>query len=160
MPRRKSVNFIRPIAPDPRYGSETVEKFINMVMERGKKNVARTIVYEALDFLGAKVGGDKYKALELFLKAIENLIPTVAVKPRRVGASVYQIPSEVPYNKGRASAMRWAIEFAAKRPDKTMGLRIGNELWDANEGRGLAFKKKMDVLKMADSNRAFAHYAW
>jgi len=160
MPRRKSVNFIRPVGTDPRYGSETVQKLINVVMWRGKKNVARKIVYEALESINKRVGGSRDKSLETFLKGIEQLVPTVEVRPRRVGGSVYQIPMEVPYNRGRALAMRWLIEAASKRPDKTMGLRIGNEILDANEGRGLALKKKLDVHKMADSNRAFAHYAW
>lgn len=160
MPRRKSVNFIRPVGTDPRYGSETVQKLINVVMWRGKKNVARKIVYEALEIISKKVGGSRDKSLEIFLKGIEQIVPTVEVRPRRVGGSVYQIPMEVPYNRGRALAMRWLIDVAAKRPDKTMGQRIGNELLDANEGRGLALKKKLDVHKMADSNRAFAHYAW
>jgi len=160
MPRRKSVNFIRPIGTDPRYGSETVQKLINVVMWRGKKNVARKIVYEALEVISKKVGGNRDKSLEIFLKGIEQIVPTVEVRPRRVGGSVYQIPMEVPYNRGRALAMRWLIDSASKRPDKTMGQRIGNEVLDANEGRGLALKKKQDVHKMADSNRAFAHYAW
>ena len=160
MPRRKSVNFIRPIGTDPRYGSETVQKLINVVMWRGKKNIARKIVYDALEVISKKVGGNRDRSLEVFLKGIEQIVPTVEVRPRRVGGSVYQIPMEVPYNRGRALAMRWLIDVASKRPDKTMGQRIGNEILDANEGRGLALKKKLDVHKMADSNRAFAHYAW
>lgn len=160
MPRRKSVNFVRDIGPDGRYGSETVHKFINVVMWRGKKNIARTIVYDALDVLTKKAGGDKEKGLALFNKALDSIIPAVEVRPRRVGGSVYQIPAEVSFNRGRALAMRWLISAAKTRGDKSMGLRLGHELLDAIEGRGAAVKKRMDVHKMAEANRAFSHYAW
>ncbi len=160
MPRRKSVNFIRSIAPDARYGSQTVEKLINVVMWRGKKSVARTIVYEALDVLTKKAGGDKEKGLALFAKALDQIVPAVEVRPRRVGGSVYQIPMEVAHNRARALAMRWLISAAKVRPDKTMGIRLAHELLDAVEGRGSAVKKKLDVHKMAEANRAFSHYAW
>ena len=160
MPRRKSVNFIRPVGLDPRYGSETVQKLINVIMECGKKNIARTIVYEALEIISKKVSGDKNKALEYFLKALDQLIPAIEVRPRRVGGSVYQIPVEVRSNRGRALAMRWLISAASVRTDKTMGIRLANELFDAYEGRGNAIKKRSDVHRMAEANRAFAHYAW
>lgn len=160
MPRRKSVNFVRPIAPDARYGSETVTKLINVIMWRGKKNAARTIVYDALEVLTKKAGGDKEKGLSLFLKALDSLVPFVEVRARRVGGSVYQIPIEVAHNRGRALAMRWLIAAAKTRPDKTMGIRLAHELLDAIEGRGTAVKKKLDVHKMAEANRAFSHYAW
>jgi len=160
MPRRKSVNFIRPVGTDPKYDSETVQKLINVVMWRGKKNTARSIVYEALDLISKKVNGDKDKTLEFFLKALEQIIPVVEVRARRVGGGVYQIPMEVRANRGRALAMRWLINAAAVRSDKTMGIRLANELMDAYEGRGAAVKKRLDVYKMAESNRAFAHYAW
>lgn len=160
MPRRKSVNFIRPIGLDPRYGSETVQKLINVVMWRGKKNAARHIVYEALETLTKKAGGDKDKGLSLFSKSLESLMPTIEVRPRRVGGSVYQIPMEVQNHRARALAMRWLIAAAKVRPDKTMGLRLAQELLEANEGRGNAIKKKLDMHKMAEANRAFAHYAW
>ncbi len=160
MPRRKSVNFVRDIGLDPRYGSQTVQKLINVVMSRGKKNVARTIVYDALDVLTKKAGGDKEKGLELFNKALDQIIPAVEVRPRRVGGSVYQIPKEVDFNRGRALAMRWLIKAASTRKDKTMGLRMAHELIDAAEGRGVALKRKTDVHKMAEANRAFSHFAW
>ena len=160
MPRRKSVNFIRPIGQDPRYSSDVVQKLINVVMWRGKKNVARKIVYDALDAITKKTGGDRDKGLAYFLKALDQIIPAVEVRARRVGGSVYQIPMEVQTHRGRALAMRWLINAAATRPDKTMGLRLAHELLDAHEGRGAAVKKKIDVHKMAESNRAFAHYAW
>jgi small subunit ribosomal protein S7 len=160
MPRRKAVNFVRPIVPDARYGSESVEKLINVVMWRGKKNAARTIVYDALDVLVKKAGGDKEKGLNLFHKALDQLIPFIEVRPRRVGGSVYQIPMEVAPHRGRALAMRWLIGAAKTRADKTMGIRLAHELLDAVEGRGSAIKKKMDVHKMAEANRAFSHFAW
>jgi small subunit ribosomal protein S7 len=147
MPRRKSVNFIRPIGVDPRYGSETVQKLINVVMWRGKKNAARHIVYEALETLTKKAGGDKDKGLAFFSKSLEALMPTIEVRPRRVGGSVYQIPMEVQNHRARALAMRWLIAAAKVRPDKTMGLRLAQELLE-------------DMHKLAEANRAFAHYAW
>lgn len=162
MPRRKSVNLIRDVGVDPRYKSETVQKLINVIMWRGKKNIARKIVYDALDIVSKKIKGDKDKdkTLKFFLEALEQIIPSVEVRPRRVGGSVYQIPMEVSSQRGRALAMRWLINAAATRPDKTMGVRLAHELLDAHEGRGIAVKKKLDVHKMAESNRAFAHYAW
>ncbi len=160
MPRRKSVNFVRDIGVDPVYGSQTVQKLINVVMVCGKKNVARTIVYDALEVLTKKAGGDKEKGLELFNKALDQIIPAVEVRPRRVGGSVYQIPKEVAFNRGRALAMRWLIKAASTRNDKTMGLRLAHELLDSAEGRGSAFKRKTDVHKMAEANRAFSHFAW
>ncbi len=160
MPRRKSVNFIRDIGSDARYHSETVQKLINVIMWGGRKNAARTIVYDALDILVKKAGGDKDKGLSLFVKALEQIIPSVEVRSRRVGGSVYQIPVEVPHKRGRALALRWLIAGAKPRPDKTMGIRLAHELLDAAEGRGTAVKKRMDVYKMAEANRAFSHFAW
>jgi small subunit ribosomal protein S7 len=159
MPRRKSVNFRRPIAPDVRYGSREIEKLINIVMERGKKNAARTIVYDALAVL-VKKAGDKDKGMALFHKALDQLMPSVEVRPRRVGGSVYQIPKEVAPHRARALAMRWLIKAASERSDKTMGGRLAYELMDAAEGRGSAAKKKSDVHRMAEANRAFSHYSW
>lgn len=160
MPRRRSVNFKRNIAPDVRYGSREIEKLINVVMERGKKNIARTIVYEALELLVKKSGGDSSKGLGLFHKALDQLMPSVEVRPRRVGGSVYQIPKEVATHRARALAMRWLIKSASERSDKTMGQRLAYELLDACEGRGSAVKKRMDVHRMAEANRAFSHYSW
>lgn len=160
MARRKSVNFIRDIGVDPIYGSGIVQKLINVIMWRGKKNAARTIVYDALDILTKKSNGDRDKALRMFLKALENITPAVEVKPRRVGGSVYQVPAEVPHRRGNSLAMRWLISTAATRGDKTMGARLAHELMEAYEGRGNAVKKKLDVHKMAEANRAFSHYSW
>lgn len=160
MPRRKSVNLIRDVGVDPRYGSPMVQKLINVVMWRGKKNAARTIVYDALELLTKKTNGDQEKALGMFHRAIEQITPMLEVKARRVGGSMYQIPTEVSEQRGRSLSLRWLVMSAAKRTDKTMGLRLGNELLDALEGRGAAFKKKLDVHKMAESNRAFSHFSW
>jgi len=160
MPRRKSVNFKRDIGVDLRFNSELVQKFINVIMKCGKKSVARTIMYEALDALVKKEKGDQDKGLELFYTAFERVIPTVEVRPRRVGGSVYQIPAEVRPTRARALAIRWLISSAAARPDKTMGQRLAKELLEAVEGRGAAIKKKTDVHRMAEANRAFSHYAW
>jgi len=160
MPRRKSVNLKRDIGVDPRFGSELIQKLINVIMWRGKKNAARVIVYDAMDVLMQKSSGDRDKALKLFMRAFEQIMPAVEVRPRRVGGSVYQIPMEVQFERGRSLAMRWLISAAAARSGKTMGIRLAHELLDANEGRGGALKKRSDVHKMAESNRAFSHYAW
>jgi small subunit ribosomal protein S7 len=160
MARRKQVIQVRDIGVDPIYGSDVIQKLINIVMWRGKKGAARTIVYEALDVLSKKAQGDKDKALHIFTKAMENITPVMEVRPRRVGGSVYQIPVEVTGRRGKSLAMRWLIKAAASRNDKTMGIRIAHELLDAAEGRGNAVKSKIDAHKSAESNRAFAHYAW
>lgn len=160
MPRHKKVEFVRDIGVDPRFSSALLQKFINVVMWRGKKNVARNIVYGAMDELIKKSKGDEKKALELFNVAFEQVMPIVEVRPRRVGGSVYQIPVEVPKKRAQSLAMRWMIEGAASRPDKTMSLRLAHELMDAAEGRGVAVKKRSDVQRMAEANRAFSHYAW
>jgi small subunit ribosomal protein S7 len=160
MPRRQSVNFIRDIGVDPRFKSELVQKFINMVMESGKKNIARRLVYDAFDILAQKSGGDDRKAYALFEKALNQIKPFVEVKSRRVGGGVYQIPTEVRPSRAVALSYRWLIESAASRSDKTMGKRLAHEIIDAAEGHGNAVKKKNDVHRMAEANRAFSHYAW
>lgn len=160
MPRRKSVNFKRDIGVDLRFNSELVQKFINVMMERGKKSVSRSIMYSALDVLIKKEKGDQKKGLDLFYKAFEKVVPIVEVRPRRVGGSVYQIPAEVRPARARALAIRWLISAARSRSDKTMGQRLSYEFLDALEGRGAAVKKKADVHRMAEANRAFSHYAW
>jgi small subunit ribosomal protein S7 len=128
-------------------------------MWRGKKNAARKIVYDALQVLAKKYGeGDK--AVDAFEKAYHQITPLIEVRSRRIGGSVYQIPREVNPDRKRSLAFRWLIQAAASRSDKTMGLRLGSELLEAYEGRGGAIKKKLDVHKMAEANRAFSHYAW
>ncbi|MBM18160.1 MAG: 30S ribosomal protein S7 [Epsilonproteobacteria bacterium] len=159
MPRKKKSIKPRDIGVDPIYESELLQRFINVVMWRGKKNAARKIVYEAVGVLEKKFGG-KEKALDVFYKAFNQIVPLVEVSSRRVGGSVYQIPREVAQGRGRSLAIRWLIDAAASRSGKTMGSRLGSELLEAYEGRGGAFKKKLDVHKMAEANRAFSHYAW
>lgn len=159
MPRRKKELVKRTIGVDPVYQSELIQRFINVIMWRGKKNAARFIMYEALEMLEQKFGS-RDKALEVFYKAYNNVMPLIEVRPRRVGGSVYQIPREVAEVRGRSLALRWLKDAAAARSDKSMGLRLGNELLDAAEEKGGAFKKKLDVHKMAEANRAFSHYAW
>jgi len=158
--KKKGTSYKRDIGVDHKYGSELIQKFINVIMWRGKKNVARDIVYEAIDQLVNKAGGDPEKGLELFYKAFEQVVPKIEVRPRRVGGSVYQIPMEVRPERARRLAMRWLKDAATSRPNKTMGLRLSQELLDALEGRGGAVKKKTDMHKMAEANRAFSHYAW
>lgn len=160
MPRRKSVNFIRDIGVDARFKSGVVQKLINMIMERGKKEVARRIVYEAFDVIAQKVGGDDRKGFMVFEKALGQVRPFVEVKARRVGGGVYQIPTEVNPSRANALTLRWLIDAASNRSDKTMGKRLAQELLEASEGHGNAVKKKNDMHKMAEANRAFSHYAW
>lgn len=160
MPRRKKQDFTRDIGVDSRFGSPLVQKLINTVMRGGKKNTAREIVYGAVDVLIKKTNGDEKKALEMFQRAFDQVVPVVEVRPRRVGGSVYQIPVEVPIKRARALALRWLIQGAKSRPNKTMSQRLASELLDAYEGRGAAAKKKADVLRMAEANRAFSHFAW
>lgn len=160
MSRRKSVNYKREIGTDLKYNSELIQKFINVIMKCGKKEIARRIMYEALDVLIKKNKGDETKGLEVFFTAFEKVVPAIEVKARRVGGGVYQIPTEVRPTRARALAIRWLIEGASSRNDKTMGQRLAHEFMDAFDGRGVAIKKKSDVHKMAEANRAFSHYAW
>jgi small subunit ribosomal protein S7 len=159
MPRRKRVISKREIGVDPEYGSELIQKLINIVMERGKKNIARRIIYSAMEVIEKKAG-DKVKALALFNRAFGQIVPAVEVRARRVGGSVYQIPTRVLPQRAQALALRWLVDAAASRSDKNMGLRLARELFEADEGRGNAIKKKTDVHRMAEANRAFSHYAW
>ena len=159
MPRRGSGGFKRDIGADFKCQSELVQKFVNVIMQRGKKGAARKIVYTALDGLSKKYGGPD-KGLEAFIKGFEEVIPRVEVRSRRVGGSVYQVPVEVRPERARALAMRWIIGAAKTRTGKTMGDRLFQELLEAAEGRGTAVKKKLDVHRMAEANRAFSHYAW
>ena len=157
MPRRKVVAQ-RMILPDPKFGDETVAKFINMLMERGKKSVAERVVYGALDRIGEKV--KDAEALEVFTKALDNVRPVVEVKSRRVGGSTYQVPVEVRPVRRTALAMRWLVDAARKRSEKSMGIRLANEIMDAYESKGTAIKKREDTHRMAEANKAFAHFRW
>jgi small subunit ribosomal protein S7 len=135
-------------------------KFINMVMRRGKKSVAERIVYGALNRIAERTGNDEQRALETLGQALENIKPAVEVKSRRVGGATYQVPVEVRATRRETLAMRWAIEAARARSEKTMALRLAHELMEAAENRGAAVKKREDTHRMADANKAFAHYRW
>ncbi len=156
MPRRREVPK-RIILPDPKFGSEKLAKFINMVMRSGKKAVAERILYDALDTITEKKGGDPLEVLE---QALENVAPMVEVKSRRVGGATYQVPIEVRSSRRQALAMRWLVDAARKRGEKSMDLKLAGELMDASEQRGSAVKKREDTHRMAEANKAFAHYRW
>jgi len=148
----------REVLPDPKFSDLVVTKFINCLMDDGKKSVAEAIFYAALDRVQSRSGGRD--ALELFHEAVENVKPTLEVKSRRVGGATYQVPIEVRPERRQALALRWIIGTARKRAEKTMTDRLANELQDAANGRGAAFKKREDTLRMAEANRAFSHYRW
>ena len=154
MPRRREVPK-RDILPDPKFGSVEVSKFINAVMQSGKKAVAERIVYGALDTVKARKNSDP---LEIFEKALDAIAPLVEVKSRRVGGATYQVPVEVRPSRRNALAMRWLVDYARKRGEKSMALRLAGELLDAAEGKGAAVKKREDVHRMAEANKAFSHY--
>ena len=156
MPRRREVPK-REILPDPLYSSQLVTKFVNVVMRAGKKSVAEHILYDALDTVRERTGDDPIK---VFKRAIENVKPAVEVKSRRVGGSTYQVPVEVRPARRLALSMRWLISTAQARGEKTMRARLAAELMDAAEGRGTAIKKREDTHRMAEANKAFAHYRW
>jgi small subunit ribosomal protein S7 len=154
MPRRREVPK-RQVLPDPKYGSQDVAKFINVLMTRGKKSVAERIIYGALDQIKKKSGKDP---LEVFNVAVNNVKPVVEVKSRRVGGANYQVPVEVRPVRRVALAMRWLRDAARGRGEKSMGGRLANELSEAAEGRGGAMKKREEVHRMAEANKAFSHY--
>ncbi len=156
MPRRRVVAK-REILPDPLYNSQLVTKFINTVMKRGKKSLAESILYGALNRVAEKTQDDPMKT---FKKAIENVKPALEVKSRRVGGSTYQVPVEVRPNRRTSLAIRWIIEYAQARGEKTMREKLAAEFLDAANLRGGAVKKKDDTHKMAEANKAFAHYRW
>jgi len=156
MPRRR-VAAKRPILPDPKFKSELLAKFVNMVMLDGKKSVAESIVYGALDIVTQKGKGEPVDVLE---RALDNVAPTVEVKSRRVGGATYQVPVEVRPSRRTTLGMRWIIEASRKRSEKSMMQRLGGELMDASENRGSAVKKREDTHRMAEANKAFAHYRW
>jgi small subunit ribosomal protein S7 len=154
MPRRREVPK-REILPDPKFSSQDVTKFVNVVMTSGKKSVAERMVYGALDQIAKKTGKD---ALEVFSTALSNVRPMVEVKSRRVGGANYQVPVEVRSVRRTALAMRWLRDAARKRGEKSMSARLANELSEAAEGRGGAMKKREEVHRMAEANKAFSHY--
>ena len=156
MPRRGSVPK-REVLPDPVYNSVLVTKLINSIMLDGKKGVAQKVVYDAFDIIGEKTG----KApLDVFMQALENIMPTLEVKARRVGGATYQVPIEVRPNRRQTLGLRWLTTYSRARGEKTMKERLAGEIMDANNNTGNAVKKREDTHKMAESNKAFAHYRW
>ncbi|MCL2846183.1 MAG: 30S ribosomal protein S7 [Firmicutes bacterium] len=156
MPRRSGVG-VKPVLPDPIYRSQVVTKLINQIMQDGKKGTAQAIVYGAFDRMAKKTNVD---AMTAFTQALENIMPLLETKARRVGGSNYQVPMEVRPARRQTLGIRWLVNFARKRNEKTMEERLANELVDAYNQTGGAFKKKEEVHKMAESNKAFAHYKW
>lgn len=156
MPRRREVPK-RYVLPDPKYNSKLVAKFVNNVMRRGKKSLAEQILYGALDLIAQR---SKQDPLDVFHKALDNVRPIVEVKSRRVGGATYQVPVEVRYERRDALAMRWIINYSRGRSEKTMVQKLAGELQDAAQSRGGSVKKREDTHKMAEANKAFAHYRW
>jgi small subunit ribosomal protein S7 len=156
MPRRAEIQ-VRPIEPDPVYNSPLVTQVINKVMSRGKKSTAEHIVYEALEQIGETTGKPPVEVLE---QAVKTVTPVLEVKSRRVGGANYQVPVEVPQRRARTLAVRWIVDYARERREKGMVDKLSNEILDALNQQGGAFKRKDDVYRMAQANKAFAHYRW
>lgn len=156
MSRRKEVQH-RLVIPDSKYNNRLVTKFINCIMKGGKKSVAESILYDAFDIIEEKT---KSSPVKIFEQAMDNVRPTIEVKSRRVGGSTYQIPTEIRPSRRAALGMRWLISFATKRPEKSMARKLAGEFLDASNNKGSSIKKKEDTHKMADANKAFAHYRW
>lgn len=154
---RRRVAAKRDILPDPKFGDVTLAKLINVVMEDGKKSIAEKIVYGALDQVSSRASGEP---VDLLKQALENVGPMVEVKSRRVGGATYQVPTEVRPARQQALAMRWLIDAARKRGEKSMAQRLAGEIADAIDNRGSAVKKKEDTHRMAEANKAFSHYRW
>jgi small subunit ribosomal protein S7 len=157
---RRSQAPVRVILPDPKFNSLLLAKFMNMVMERGKKSVAERIVYGAIERMADKTGRPPEQAIDLLTQALDNVKPMVEVKSRRVGGATYQVPVEVRSTRRQTLAMRWVIDAAAARSEKSMSQRLASELLEASENRGAAVRKREDTHRMADANKAFAHYRW
>jgi small subunit ribosomal protein S7 len=156
MPRRAAAT-IRPIEQDPVHSSRLITQVINKVMLDGKKSTAEKIVYDALDIVSRRLGQEPADALE---NSIKSLTPTLEVRSRRVGGATYQVPVEVPARRARTLAVRWLIQFSRQRREKTMAERLAGELMDAQSEQGGAYKRKEDIFRMAQANKAFAHYRW
>ncbi len=156
MPRRAAAG-VRPIEPDPVHGSRLVQQVINKVMSDGKKSLAEQIVYDALQILARRTSNDPVDALE---KSVRELTPVLEVRSRRVGGATYQVPVEVPSRRARTLAVRWLIQFSRARRERTMAERLAGELSDALSQQGGAYKRKDDIYRMAQANKAFAHYRW
>jgi small subunit ribosomal protein S7 len=156
MSRRHSAEK-REVNPDPKFGNVIITKFMNSIMYDGKKSAAETIVYGALAMIETKT---KQGPLPVFEQALENVMPTIEVRSRRVGGATYQVPVEVPARRARTLAVRWLVEFARNRREKSMAQRLANELLDAQSQQGGAYKRRDDIFRMAQANKAFAHYRW
>lgn len=156
MPRRSKTER-RPVQPDPRYGSELLARFINKVMQRGKKGVAERIVYDALDQIQERSGREP---LEVFQQAIQNATPLLEVKPRRVGGATYQVPVQIEPQRRQSLAVRWILQSARARAGRSMAEKLAGELTDAANNTGATIKRREDTHRMAEANRAFAHYRW
>ncbi len=156
MARRKRAEK-REVLPDPKYRSVQVAKFVNNLMERGKKSVSEGIFYDAIDIIDSKTKG---QGLDIFQQALKNSQPLLEVKSRRVGGSTYQVPVEVRHDRGQALATRWLIQYAKARPGKNMAEKLAGEFMSAAKGEGATIKKKDDTHRMADANKAFAHFRW
>ncbi|HIC90893.1 MAG TPA: 30S ribosomal protein S7 [Syntrophaceae bacterium] len=156
MPRKGSVPK-REILPDTRYGSKLVARFINNIMRKGKKSVAERILYQSFNIIQKRTHNDPLKVFE---KALDNVKPVLEVRPRRVGGATYQVPMEVRFERRISLGIRWLITYAKRRPEKGMENKLAGELIDAANNRGAAVKKKEDTHKMAEANKAFAHYRW
>ena len=156
MPRRSGVPK-RDVLPDPMYNSKVIAKLINQVMLDGKKGIAQSIVYDAFDAVKEKTGKD---AIEVFNQGLENIMPVLEVKARRVGGSTYQVPIEIRPDRRQTLAIRWMVAFARKRSEKTMMEKLAGEIMDAYSNAGASVKKKEEMHRMAEANRAFAHYRW
>jgi small subunit ribosomal protein S7 len=157
MPRRRTGSLRREITPDPKYNDVLVARLINYVMRRGKKSLAERIVYEAFDLIEKKTG---QKGIEVFKKAVDNVKPVLEVAPRRVGGATYQVPISVRPDRQIQLALRWLTNFARQRSEHTMVERLANELMAAARGEGASIKKKDDTHRMAEANKAFAHFRW
>ena len=154
---RRSASEVRKVSPDPVYGSVLVSQVVNKVLWKGKKELSRKIVYDALNLVERRRGDDPLNTLK---RAIDNIRPSVEVRSRRVGGSSYQVPVEVRPRRANTLAVRWLVEFARKRRENTMAERLANEILDAADNAGAAVKRRDDIHKMAESNKAFAHYRW
>jgi small subunit ribosomal protein S7 len=156
MPRRTAAQ-IRPVEPDSKYRSRLVQQLVNKLMVDGKKSLAEGIAYDALAIVGERTGGDPVETLE---EAIKQLTPVLEVRSRRVGGATYQVPVEVPARRARTLAVRWLVQYARQRREYAMADRLANEIMDATRQQGNAWKRKDDIYRMAQANKAFAHYRW
>jgi small subunit ribosomal protein S7 len=157
---RRAQAPVRTILPDPKYNNDMLAKFMNVIMKSGKKSAAERIIYGALDRIGEKTGKKGGEAIDILSTALDNVKPVVEVKSRRVGGATYQVPVEVRSTRRQTLAMRWVIEAARDRSEKSMSFRLAHELMDAAENRGAAVRKREDTHRMAEANKAFAHYRW